>query len=231
MKQISKNEKFASKFHSVLADLQTQGKAHPDYESGAFRNEYYEDVFMDLVISQKGLCAYTEETITTKIDDIREQWKDGKYNGEFKRKNFDSTIDHFDSNLKHDDKGWLYDNLFAVLTFINNHKLRKRADVKFKPDNIDYKPETYLKYNFSSHRFVPSPEYIKNHPEMFNPIIEMIEALGINLQTIIDRREDMLMDYKIDIQNGKKTFAEIKKNNLRRFFTAFEMSEDILCAS
>lgn len=227
MRKIDKTNKLATAFHAIIDGHEAAGTNHPNYTAGPFRSAHYESVFMNLVVCQNGLCAYTEDIITTKTHEIAGTWEDGKYSGEYSRKDFDGSIDHYESALK-TSKGWLFGNLFAVSTFINTHKLQKNAATTFKPDGENYDPYTYLRYHFPQHIFIPNPEYVLNDEGRYNEVKGMIHALGLNLQTIIDKREAMLEDYKIDILNGQKTYEEIEENELKRFYTAYAMSRDAL---
>lgn len=231
MRRIEKGELPARVFiEGLLSQIEDSVAGyHPDYSDGDFRKEHYLSVFFSLLGFQKGLCAYTESvlSINPTLLNSANCFEDGKLKKEIVRKGIDADIDHYDPSLKKN-YGWEIDNLFLCRVFINRDIKRDQATLPIlKPDNPDYSPEKYLRYNFLTHRFVANPEI--EDGDLKRQITHQIDhVLGINAETIIAARSTMFSSFLPYIVNGFKTFEDIRDNELQQFFTAFEMSREEL---
>jgi hypothetical protein len=222
MKPINKTQNKATKFVADLTTHLATNSNHPDYETGKFRDIFYKDVFVALLFCQNGLCAYTEELICDVANLKETDWENGVYIGEIIPQNYDADIEHFDSTLKQT-QGWLLENLFAVGVAINRKNKHTKPVYSFiNPSLANYKPENYLSYDFSTHKFVTKTKIVIEDPVLAKQVKEMIEVLGLNYGTTRDRRARYLSEKAVDIQKGQKSFEEVRAT-LYQFFTAFEM--------
>ncbi len=224
MRNIDKSNILSTNYRKELEKyIENKGK-HPNYE-GYFNTKHYTNVYINLLACQKGICAYSEALITNKDFLLDEFWENGKYIGKFETKELDGDIDHFNPKIKKT-KGWEWSNLFVVMGYINKKiKGQKIINPIFKPDNINYEPYKYIKFNFETQRFVPLVKLEYEDVEIFKDVKNMISWLGLNSQTIKSRRTEMLLRFEKDINSGLKTIEDIEKKELSEFFTAFEMSK------
>ena len=58
MRKINKNKILSTKYKEWEEQLEQNKQNHPEYASS--KNEFYNDVVMNLLNAQGGLCAYTE---------------------------------------------------------------------------------------------------------------------------------------------------------------------------
>jgi len=224
MRRIDKTIQRATLYEQKLREFDETGKDHPNYTQSPFRTAYYNDVFMSLLCCQGGVCAYTESLICN-VSNITTSvcWENGKYEA----RNLEGNIEHFDSDLKKT-HGWQWDNLFVVCSAINSKvKGKKKVDYILKPDVPGYDPFQLLTYDFDTHFFTPNPDL---DDATAKKVREMIDTLGINFRTIVDRREERLESYRVDIHSGLKTYESLR-SQLREFFTAFDMSREELEAA
>lgn len=230
MRRIEKGELPATEFMSALNEcIQNDADGyHPDYSKGGFRSQHYLAVFFSLLHFQKGVCAYTESLLTSNEEylDAQKSFVEGKIKVGITRKGIDADIEHYDPDLKVC-YGWSIDNLFLCRVVVNREKSNKPVLSELKPDNPEYSPWKYLRYNFSTHRFVPNPAI--EDEGLRNAIKHQLDnVLGINAETIISGRSTMLTTFHKYISLGVKTFEEIRESDLTQFFTAFDMSEEEL---
>jgi hypothetical protein len=191
---------------------------HPKYVSSSFR--FYIDIKANLMICQKGLCAYTE----IRLDDdtvfaASAQWKKGKYVGDTE---VQGQLDHWDASLKKT-KGWDWDNFFLTHNSVNNSKLARPVHSFMKPDSTGYSPEKYLDYNYLLHEFTVSPS-VKGLAKR-TQIQDMINVLGLNYGSIKRIRAKELNEIFTDHKKGLKTKAQLRTS---QFHTAFKMIKDKL---
>ncbi|MEL6694715.1 MAG: hypothetical protein AAFP89_00685 [Bacteroidota bacterium] len=226
MKKIDKSAQLSSKYFQQLSQWEDSGKAHPPYKSD---HRFYEDVLMNLLHCQDGLCAYTEMILTNPDLLNHNLWEDGSYHGRNGKQSVAADIEHFDPDLK-PNKGWLWENLFAVDPTINRKvKGIQKPDDILKPDEQKYDPHKYLYYvpdpligdtesTEMSHIYVPNPEL----PDAVKVRVQkMIKILGLNHSMVVARREEKLR-YMIEyVQNGFKTFDQISSET-KEFPTAIE---------
>jgi len=217
-----KKEKLATEFFEYIQDYQKKNNGkYPKYDS---QDKYYKDVYINLLICQQGLCAYTEQFIYREFDEFKSEkyWKKGKYAGE--KPKLDADIEHFKPqstcNLECD---WQWNNLFLVLTHINrNIKKTKIIPDFLKPDNPEYSPEKYFTYNLTTHRFVASQ---KLDEKTKLEIEQALEDLGINSShTIISNRKNQINKYIQTI----KYMGEIDSSEVKEFKTAFHLIKEEL---
>lgn len=228
MRKIEKGEFPATEFLNSLNDyIKTNVNGfHPEYSSA---NKHYLDVFFSLLCSQKGLCAYTESLLIDDKDyiDASKCFENGRLREGYLRKGIEADIEHYDSSLKKN-YGWDVKNLFLCRTYTNRDLKKQKSTLQeLKPDNPDYSPWKYLRYNFSTHRFVPNPE-IQSEELKSNISHQLDNVLGINGATVISLRRNMLLSFKKRIYYGEFTYEKAKETDLKEFFTAFDMSESEL---
>jgi hypothetical protein len=187
---------------------------HPKYTSSTIRRRHYTDIKANLVICQKGLCAYTEILLDDHTAFGNQHWQNGKFIGNTE---IQGQLDHFDATLK-TKKGWLWKNFFLVHSSVNNSKLDKAVHAFMKPDSTGYSPLNYLDYNFKLHEFTVSPK-ITNATKA-KQIEYMIKVLGLNYGSIQRVRKKMLNDIFIDYKKGLKTKSQLRTS---QFYTAFKI--------
>jgi len=226
MRKIDKSKILATAFENDLKIFVAENGKHPHYEKDdTFKRKHYTSVFFNLLACQKGLCVYTEALIASEDLLFDEFWENGIFKKEIQTKTLDGDIEHFNPDLK-ENQGWEWSNLFLCSTHINRKiKGRNKVDDVFKPDNPNYEPTKYMTFNFKTQLFVPLPKIEDENKELFEKVKNMISSLGINSETIKSRRTEMLLRMKTDIQNKLKTVQYVEKNELKEFFTAFEMSK------
>lgn len=103
-------------------------------------------------------------------------------------------------------------------------KGQRKINSILKPDESTYDPFYYLEYDYSSHFFSP------NKDRDFNlklKILEDINTLGLNYQPISDYRREYLKPIIDDVQLGKLSLEDAR-DSLKKFFTSFEMSVNVL---
>jgi hypothetical protein len=154
MRKIDKSEILATEYKAWIDEYEKRNEDHPKYSSSS--HKYYKDVLVSLLYCQKGLCAYTEMLISRKERCSPDNFdKNGRYIERGKEKSgFAAQLDHFDSSLK-SEKGWRWDNFFAVWDKINIQK-KKPSDEILKPDMPAYDPYKLLAYDKREHVFYPT---------------------------------------------------------------------------
>lgn len=218
MKKINKSCDLSTKYKKWEAELEKSGKPHPKFTSTKTRKEHYQDVKMQLLKCQNGLCAYTEQSLCSRNLLESSNWVNGKYTGKNAK---GGTIDHFDETLKskkiekNGRKDWLWNNLFFIHTDVNNAKGTKPIKDILKPDSDDYNPFLLLRYDLENHVFKP-----KNGLEepIFSDVKYMIETLGLNR---FDYERSYILDEKLkQIFKEERTWDTVK---IIAFPTAFQM--------
>lgn len=214
MRKINKDICLAIEYHNWQPAI---GKKY--YSS----HKYYKDVLCSLINCQEGLCAYTEYRLIS--NEFIEQLADFfDENGRFTdvRPELPMDIEHFDSLLKQE-QGWSWDNLFGVFNSINRDvkRIREAELCKngesvfeiFKPDNPEYDPHKYLKYDIEQHMFYPNPELDSG---VFDEIKKMIYVLGLNYGFIRMKRKEYLSEYL-------KSKEYMNEPQINQFHTAIEL--------
>lgn len=221
----AKKEKLATQFFKDIKVY--QGKNNGKYPKYNSSYKYYTDVFVNLLICQKGLCAYSEMALDFGYSEKNEAnfWENNRFIGE--KPNIDADIEHYKAKSNcNQECDWDWNNLFLVSIHINQRIKRDKPVFAFmNPNNKEYSPKKYLLYNFDTQMFIPKPS-LDN--KTYNEVDETLNTLGINTsETVKSRRKTLLLDFITEVYNKKYTYSEIKKTKLREFFTAFEMSEHI----
>lgn len=209
MKKIDKNIKFAKAYKNWIEDTKTFSK----YSGQKFKN----DILAELLIAQKGLCAYTEYSFDLSekdIAEIKEQFdKNGKFSGN--TPDVSAELDHFYPKKNNEIKLYDWDNFFAVWTPINQKcKKANEPDTILKPDSKNYEVEKYLDYNKKEHKFVPNYKLNDDEFEKVNYMIN--DVLCMNWGEIVRKRKKYISE----------TIEKWKTNNnteITQFPTAFEM--------
>lgn len=218
MRKIDKSIILATVYKEWEADFEQKGAIHGIYNSS--KNKFYNDVIMNLLHCQKGVCAYTEIKLCDIDKCAPSNWKNGRYKGKYKPK---GNLDHFDPHLK-TDKAWLWSNLFVIDTDVNTKvKGSHSVDAILKPDLPSYTPSNLLEYDAVLHIFKPHSSLADLNK--VKRLETMIDTLGINWDEIRDTRRKYLTDIFNDIEMGFKTIESVV---LHQFFTAFEMSKSHL---
>ena len=190
MLKIDKTIMYSKEYEKWLSELETDGKPHPDYDK-AYR-KYYNDVKLELLRCQGGLCAYTEMKLCGTESFLPDQWKNGRCRTKKKIEAF-GELDHFDPTLKKE-KGWLWANLFVVSGHINKTvKGDKSVDYILKPDADGYALLDKMLFDVDSNMFAPNP--LKTPTEK-KRIQKMIETLGINYEPVRSIRDDFIKRLK-----------------------------------
>lgn len=220
MRKINKICDLSTIYKKWEEGLEKNKSRHPKFASSKTRTEYYLDVKMQLLKSQNGLCAYTEQSLCNTSILNAKKWSEGKYiEKEIKAKG--GAIDHFDEELKskqkekHGRKDWLWDNLFFVDSDVNRLKGVKAVDDILKPDAQNYNPFSLLKYDLKNHAFTPKVE-LPN--DIYQRVKTMIETLQLNLVSHL--RGDILTEKLNQIFLEERTWDTVK---IRAFPTAFKM--------
>ena len=190
MKKIDKSKILSKKYLNWMEELKTE---HPTYYSS---HKYIEDIKMNLLYCQNGLCAYTEEQLCD-LELLTEScWKDGKYIQSLENEDMiNGDLEHFDCTLKKT-QAYLWDNLFMVNSNINCRiKGSKLINPILKPDSKEYDPFKYLEFDDTINRFIPN---IRLQEQEKKDVIEMIETLGINKNSF--KRAKQIKDLKEDFE-------------------------------
>ncbi len=211
-----KQKKLAFAFFEYIENYKQENSGkYPKYSSN---DKFYKDVFINLLICQEGLCAYTERFIFEEYTEYEnpDYWKNGKFI--LKKPILDADIEHFIPKSK-ENLDWQWENLFLILPHVNRYKNNKEIPDYLKPDRPEYSPEKYFKYNFTTNRFVPNPELDK---ETKAQIKQALDDLGINSsETIRSHRRRTLNKY---IQTMK--LLENIKIDIKEYQTAFYFIKD-----
>jgi hypothetical protein len=206
MRKIDKTKILSTQYKKWVDRLNRDKVKHPEQN-----RTYYNDVMMNLLHCQKGVCAYTEMIICNPelLDDGN--WKNGRY----KSKKVDrlGSLDHFDPRLKKD-KYWEWDNLFVISLDINVKKGAKGVDDILKPDSPQYDPFKLLEYNAITNLFGPHRDI--EDRDLRERIKRMIKVLQLNHNTVCYHRKTFF--YRI-AWNGNVN----KQPEIDRFFTAYQM--------
>lgn len=193
MRKIEKTILYSKDYEEWLNNLEVQGQNHPDYDK---YRKYYNDVKLELLRCQGGLCAYTEMKLCGIEVFSSDKWEKGRCKIKKKIEAF-GELDHFDPTLKKE-KGWLWTNFFVVSGHINKAvKGDKSVDYILKPDTDDYVLRDKMLFNVDSNTFAPNP--LKT-PEEKERIEEMIETLGINYEPVRTIRRDFIRRLRKAIQ-------------------------------
>ena len=218
-----KNNKLATEFFEYIEKYKKDNNGkYPEYSSS---NKYYNDVYINLLICQNGLCAYSEMFIYEYYEKCQKNdyWKNGRYVGE--KLKIGADIEHFLAkslcNLECD---WKWSNLFLVDTKINRDiKKNKPVYAFMRPDNPEYDPLKYLVYDIEMNFFVPKYTLDK---ETRVQVKEMLKTLGINSDGVWAKRKSKLQQYLENAILEDKNFASLKKE-VKEFYTAFVLCKDI----
>jgi len=193
MRKIDKTQILSTSYKEWEENFEKNNLPHSKYNSSA--NEFYNDLVMNLLYCQKGLCAYTEVQLCPQEFLEHKNWSTGKY--QFITKAYNGQLEHFDESLKskHNDscgiKDWLWSNLFVVDSDANNRKGTKEVDYILKPDNDDYNEFELLDYDTKSHLFganLSLPDEVRTR---INYMIN--EVLGINYPNLVDKRRNTIV--------------------------------------
>jgi len=193
MRKIDKTQILSTEYKEWEENFENNNLPHTKYNSST--NEYYNDVVMNLLYCQKGLCAYTEVQLCPPEFLEQKNWTNGKY--QFTAKAFDGQLEHFDEKLKskHKDlegiKDWLWSNLFMVDSDTNNRKGTKKVDYILKPDSDDYNEFELLDYDTNSHLFGANLSLPDEIRARINYMID--EVLGINYPNLVDKRRNTIV--------------------------------------
>jgi hypothetical protein len=214
MRKLDKNLIAATAYKAWLDKLEADGAIHPAYNS---TNKFYKDVVANLLWIQRGVCAYTERFLFDHNDLTPNNWENGRYLKEpFE---FYGHLEHYDESLK-ENKGWLWSNFFVVDADINTkRKGSKPVKYALKPDTDNYDPYHLLEYDFRNHVFLANSE---RDLELKREITHDIAVLGLNYQSLVQKRRILLTRLIDDIDLNKKTWREARAG-LGEYFTAFEM--------
>ena len=189
MKKIDKSKILSDEYFKWMKALEE----HPEYSSS---HKYIQDIKMNLLYCQNGLCAYTEELLCdlTLLKD--NCWEDGRYTQSLEHEDLiNGDLEHFDCTLK-ENKAYLWDNLFMVNSNINCRvKGTKAINPILKPDAKDYDPIKYLQFDDKINKFIPN---INLSEQEKIDVMEMIETLGINKNAF--KRAKQIKDLKEDFE-------------------------------
>ena len=206
MRKIDKTKILSTQYKKWVDRLNRDKVKHPK------KRTYYNDVMMNLLHCQKGVCAYTEMIICNPELLDEENWKNGRY----KSKKVDrlGSLEHFDPQLKKD-KYWEWDNLFAISLDINVKKGAQEVDDILKPDSPQYDPFKLLEYNSRTHFFVPHRDI--EDKDLRERIKRMLKVLQVNHNTVCYHRKTF---FNRIAWHGKVDM----KPKIDRFFTAYQMA-------
>jgi hypothetical protein len=218
MRKIDKRIILAEKYKKWLDELSAKGSKHTIYNSS--NGKFYYDIIANLIWVQAGLCAYSERRLQNHAQFGPPDWQEGV----FKKFQFAGQLDHYDASLKKE-YGWLWDNFFLIDADINvKLKRDKKPSGILKPDLGAYDPAAYLEYKIADHIFLPNRALDFAIQEQVN---KDISCLGLNFQPIIDIRREYLSPLMFDVEYKIKTFEEVR-NEMNQFFTAFELSRELI---
>lgn len=213
MRKIDKSKILSTEYKKWESDCEKDESYPVKYDSS--RNEYFNDVAMNLLHVQDGLCAYTEIRLCNRELLSPHHWQDGRYSA--RRPQFFGQLEHFDPLLKSSNP-WKWENLFVVHSDINvKVKSKHKADPILKPDVDDYDPNRLLEYDSEKHIFFPNTNLDE---KMKDRVKEMILILGINFDPVVDRRKSYIRERLKSKQLGLGFSVE-------QFYTAFEMCNSI----
>jgi hypothetical protein len=200
MRKIDKSEQLSTAYKEWEKDYEDNKKPHPRYNSS--KGKYYDDIVMDALRCQNGLCAYTEVQLCPLEYLTPENWKNGRHK-EMKEKVYNGDLEHFDERLKfkvkdkeaiepnngekiiYEKKDWLWSNFFVIESNTNNRKSTKAVDYILKPDSVHYDPFKLMEYSNELHIYRAKsclPEADKKR------INDMIKTLGLNFPNLYNRR-------------------------------------------
>ena len=216
MRKIDKSTVLSVKYKEWEEGLEVD--KHPKYDTSSYKKKYYDDIKMNLLYCQKGLCAYTEQLLCDKkyLDQI--SWDDEKYIKVLSTEDKHSIhgdLEHFDASLK-TNNAWLWDNLFIVATH-NNCRIKGSKPIKpiLKPDSPNYDPYKYL--TFDSEEGIFGANGALNDAEK-EDVEYMIKTLGLNC--IADERKRQIKQW-LDMRDmGMDVDAY-------RYVTAWEMTNNL----
>lgn len=209
MRKINKTEILSVEYKKWVDKLNRDKMKHPLHN-----RTYYDDVVMNLLHCQKGVCAYTEMLLCNPRLLTRDNWKNGRY--KTIHPDHFGDLEHFDPRLKKE-RFWDWGNLFVIHSNINRLKGDKEVDEILKPDSPGYDPKELLEYDEDTHVFTPHTD-IEDEDDV-ERIWRMIEVLQINHDTVRHERETFL----------KKAFKSCELGQsveIDRFFTAYEMAKE-----
>ncbi len=218
MRKINKEILFATQYKEWI-------ESNPAFEKYDANFRFHKDILYQLLICQKGLCAYSEKLILEKeeVEKCKNDFVKGRYN----KTNYEIAVDleHFDSTLK-TTTPWLWSNFFAVDRDINQaikrvreEQMKKKYNGKgvhdiLKPDLDEYNPAKLLAYDWKEHLFVPNN---KTYEKGTNKIVEdMIYVLGLNYGFVKRQRKAYLELFLEKYKSKKETEPE-------QYITAFDM--------
>lgn len=191
-------------------------KRHPKYVSSSFR--YYYDIVYDLLVCQRGLCAYTERFLVNVQDLSTIRWNDGQCSS-FR---FSGQLDHYDPTLK-ESRGWDWDNFFIVDTDVNTKSKRSLSPNRIlKPDIKGFDANRYLQYILSEHIFIPKTSLTDDEKEK---VKWDLFVLGVNFEPIVQLRRKYLQCYVERLRYLQQSVEDIR-SELFQFHTAFEFIGD-----
>jgi len=171
------------------------------------------------------VCIFRKKILDeNEIEECKKYFIDGRYN----KTNFEIAVDieHFDSTLKTSNP-WLWDNLFVVLSVINQKAKRKGEEDMMKkyggkgvndilkPDLETYNPFELLCYDWKKHEFNPNDKTLENNT--YEIVLDMIKVLGLNFGSVKRDRKEYL-------ETSIEQYKSKKLTKPTQFFTAFEMS-------
>lgn len=214
MRKIERNCTLATEYHTWMEANPTKA-----YSSS---HKYYYDVLYQLLILQRGLCAYTEKCLISpeKLEEITAAFADGKLNVPAQRPDVAADIEHFSKAMKVV-SSWNWDNLFTAYSPVNrkkNHLEDKYGiDDILKPDRVGYSAENYLMYERNLHVFIPNVETLDDSEQ--ERVRKMILVLGLNNDGIVLERKEYLR--KIKEIESLKNVPQVPT----QYFTAYSMME------
>lgn len=207
MRKIDKTRILSTQYKKWLdRKNQDKTKKHP-----AKNRYYYNDVVMNLLHCQKGVCAYTEMLVCNPELLTEDKWENGRYKSQKVERL--GSLEHFDPLLK-EDKYWEWDNLLVISLDINVKKQDKEVDDILKPDTPQYDPFKLLEYNAQTHLFIPHRDIEDN--SIRERIKKMIKVLHINHDTVCYKRKTFF--YRLAWEDKVDMLPVID-----HFFTAYQM--------
>lgn len=209
MRKINKTEILSVKYKKWVDNLNRDKMKHPPHS-----RTYYDDVVMNLLHCQKGVCAYTEMFLCDPRLLTEDNWENGRYKTKHPKRFGD--LEHFDPGLKKE-RFWDWANLFVIHTDINRKKRDTEVDEILKPDSPGYDPKELLEYDDDTHIFIPHTDIEDENVK--ERIRRMIEVLQINHDTVRIERETFLRKAFRSCELGQSV-------EIDRFFTAYEMAKE-----
>lgn len=210
----SKAKVLATTYKEWVDELEKNNLQHDEH---SVNHKYYYDVVANLLLIQKGLCAYSEQFLFDSEELEEAFWKDGVFTKS--KFQFFGELEHYDASIKQSGRAWLWENLFVAHSDLNRAKWQHKVKYALKPDAEDYDPFKLLEYNISEHKFLPNRKLpFKQQEEILNDI----KFLGLNYTSLIQARRYTLKTIIEEIEFEQKTLAEARKTQ-REYVTAFEM--------